>query len=343
MSAVVLHPSRVGNIECWCPRCYKQCSERVPPGAWAECTYCGCRVRVTTQDNVFPASVRGEYESDASDTSDYESDPSYTSEYESDSFYTSEYEPDPSYTSESGPSGTGLSEPTPFILGWTQPGHPSVKFREHPEDGDRKLFLRIHTIWPGPPLFTRVLLSEESIPLHIHPLLDGQFSMPILFDHSISASTPYKFVAVGQTIPLSIDDLSQPATYPPVTQAYIRCQLASIIIPSVHWHIGTPSTLPQAAPITIGFILSYIHGFLHVPITRKQWERTGGSGKEEVTLAFERRCMISPTLEMEKFERSQGVKSVDYLGRKVLFGELVMERGRDGIERMELRLCEKLE
>ncbi|KDQ59008.1 hypothetical protein JAAARDRAFT_205996 [Jaapia argillacea MUCL 33604] len=311
MSAVVLDPSREGEVERLCPRCDKKC-ESVSPSAWAECTYCGCRFQVTTQDNVFPGSVTGESESDTSITS--KSDPS-----------------------ESGPSKPGPSEP-----GSGQPGHPEAGFRSPQEDldGDRKLFLRIHTIRPTR-LLSRPLLSGESIPPHIHAFLDGKVSPPILFDLSISTFNPYGFIGIGKTIPLSSYELSQPATYPPTTRMDITChsisQLRNLFSNTVLTQV---SAVPQTTHITVGAVLDSIYRSLRYPINHQIWDMADSSQKDELTSAYYRRCATSlNTGEFE--ERKKGVKRVDYLGQKVFFGGLVKDGGSDGFVQMELLVCEK--
>ncbi|KDQ54281.1 hypothetical protein JAAARDRAFT_38441 [Jaapia argillacea MUCL 33604] len=195
-------------------------------------------------------------------------------------------------------------------------------------------------VWPSQPL-------PQAL---IHPLLNGESPPPILFDLSVSTFSPHKFISVGQTIALSRDDLAQPATHPPTTHMRITCDAIpqwpiDLQFPSTP-SIPTNSLLlqvpvhPQAiTPITLGDVLTAIHRSLQTQITHLDWAKLNMSQEMEISRAYRRRCKTFPSV--EQFEASQGVRRVDYLGKKVCFRGLVRERGTDGFENLKLIVGER--
>jgi hypothetical protein len=120
----------------------------------------------------------------------------------------------------------------------------------------------------------------------------------------------------GKPAFLSVDTLAQPATRPPVSRLRIVCDE----IPE--WPIVLESSYPRekgaispsAHPMSLGNVLSQIHGTLHEQITHSDWERLDPEMKDKVSQAFYKRSAN---------ERNGGVRKLDYLLDKVWFKGLV--------------------
>ncbi|KAH7908899.1 hypothetical protein BJ138DRAFT_1090460 [Hygrophoropsis aurantiaca] len=161
----------------------------------------------------------------------------------------------------------------------------------------------------------------------VHPLLNGE-ALPAGFYFDLASPTfaPVRWIGPGQSAPVSLDELREPATYPPITSMRITHDA----IP--HWPIDlTESADAYSAallPITLGDVLWAIHGALHRQITQHDWAQLGDSHSMSIARAYTRRCRSVPSL--AQLESSQGVKRVDYLLDKFMFGGLVRAQDEEG-------------
>jgi len=158
--------------------------------------------------------------------------------------------------------------------------------------------------------------------LQMHPGLDGlNWRGQTFINLSMKVFNPSKSLGNGQYVLLSPEDLSHTATWPPITQLRIICDM----IPQ--WPIDLildeygvlPGTLPP--PITIYDVLYRIHTRLHEQITHDDWRMLPAEKESAVSRAFTKRCKLLPQEEDSEIKR--GVKRVDFLLNKVWFKGLV--------------------
>jgi len=183
-------------------------------------------------------------------------------------------------------------------------------------------------------------VPAQPAPFHIHPFLNGEIPRSdFIFNLPSRSFSPSRFVGLGQTAPLSPEELSQPATYPPISHLTITCDA----IPQ--WPIQLAyNTYTNTAPITLGYspppitlgdILGAIHKFLHTRITHADWAQLNTNDEIAVARAYTKRCRSSP--HTEDLQRTQGVKRVDFLLERVWFKGLL--RDRDRWDRMKMVIC----
>jgi hypothetical protein len=193
---------------------------------------------------------------------------------------------------------------------------------------------------PAPPSPWSSLYPPQPVQFHIHPWLNGESPRgDFLFNLSSQSFSPLRVVGPGQSALLSLEDLKQPATHPPLTRLRITCD----IIPQ--WPIELEYNpyqngellsvaAPAAPPITLGDVLIALHRSLNQKISHVDWARLTLSEETAVSRAYARRCRAAGSVEM--LERSQGVRRVDFLLERVWFKGLI--RSGDGWEGMKMIL-----
>ncbi|OSX59355.1 hypothetical protein POSPLADRAFT_1048692 [Postia placenta MAD-698-R-SB12] len=166
----------------------------------------------------------------------------------------------------------------------------------------------------------------------LHPMLNGEGrdGPALLFDVSVHTFQPMRLTSAGASSgpTLSLDELGQQATYPPCRRMKISCD----IIPQ--WPIeleakeqertlflSIPSNSHKDAPITVGDVLIAIHRSLQRQISHVDWARLSQAEETAVARAYTRRCKTYGSV--EAFEKSQGVRRVDYLLDKYMFRGLI--------------------
>ncbi|KAF8645331.1 hypothetical protein AX16_007906 [Volvariella volvacea WC 439] len=160
----------------------------------------------------------------------------------------------------------------------------------------------------------------------VNPWLNGEAPRSdFLFNLSYPNFAPMRFLGMGQQVALGWEELSQPATHPPITRLEIVCDL----IPE--WPIVLDAGA-QAQPIRLYDVLLVVHRSLHSQITQDDWKRLSDEAQRRVAKAYERRCALLPQLEL--VQKSQGVKRVDFLRKKIWFRGLV--RMPQGINVMKM-------
>jgi hypothetical protein len=179
----------------------------------------------------------------------------------------------------------------------------------------------------------------------IHPYLNGEAPRPdFYFNLSTSTFSPMRLVAPGQSALLTLDDLSQPATHPPITRLRIVCDAIPQWPTELQYnpYAAAAAAIPLSAggggggapPITLGDVLIALHRSLQLRISHLDWARLNVSEETAVARAYTRRCRAVPHL--AQFEASQGVRRVDYLLDRVVFRGLVRVHGVDGFETLRL-------
>lgn len=187
---------------------------------------------------------------------------------------------------------------------------------------------------PGSPW----LYPSQPPQFQIHPLLNGESPRPdFFFDLSSPVFSPVRRVGPGQSGPLTMDELRQPATYPPITRLRITCDIIPqwpIELEYNPYESGQLQLPVSAVPITLGDILVAIHRGLHTRISHIDWARLSLSEETAIARAYTKRCRSIPSL--SQLEASQGVRRVDYLLDKVRFRGLLRVMGEQGFETMKL-------
>lgn len=161
----------------------------------------------------------------------------------------------------------------------------------------------------------------------IHPWLNGEAPRgDFLFDISWSHFSPQRLIGPGQRIPLTMEDLSEPAFHPPVSRLRIVCDLIPqwpIDLQYNPYYLGQDSyaAMSSPPPITFGDILIAIHRNLHQRISHLDWGKLSISMETAVSRTYGRRCKQMGSLQM--VERANGVKRVDFLLGRSWFRGLV--------------------
>ena len=137
-----------------------------------------------------------------------------------------------------------------------------------------------------------------------------------------------RFIGPGQTVVISPEELSQPATNPPIT----RMRITHDAIPQWPIEIKLQYDEVQMAamppPITLGDVLYMIHFSMRRQISHQDWAVLSDSRHDAVALAYTRRYRKVSTL--AEVEASQGVKRVDYLEDRFIFKGLIRMNGEEG-------------
>jgi len=180
-------------------------------------------------------------------------------------------------------------------------------------------------------------LPSGGPPFTIHPWLNGeQLHLRNDFRCDLSAPdfTPQKLGPSGAFIPLSREELSQPATQPAISRVRIVCEWIPQWPIDLQYNpygnpvgpvgVGVPESRP---PILFADVLVAIHRMLHQRISHIDWSKLSKSEEHAVTKAYTQRCASFGS--MEAAERSQGVKKVDFLLGKVWFRGLVPTAQQD--------------
>ncbi|OSC96378.1 hypothetical protein PYCCODRAFT_1441083 [Trametes coccinea BRFM310] len=188
-------------------------------------------------------------------------------------------------------------------------------------------------------------------PPAINPLLNGENAGGplLLFDLSQNTFNPQRLTSYGQKkgTPLSLEELREPATYPPVW----RMTITHDKIPD--WPVvleprstsrersrerspflGVPPEVSQDSPITVFDVLKAIFLTVQRQISHVDWARLSQSDMRAVSMAYTRRCRTFSSA--AAFEEAQGVRRVDYLRDDYMFRGIARENSKDGFAKMKL-------
>jgi len=153
--------------------------------------------------------------------------------------------------------------------------------------------------------------------LFLHPWLNAEnYRSDLILDLSSPQFQPLRFVGDNQTVLISLEELDQLATQPPIYKLHIVCDL----IPN--WPIdmtynAPPGYSPMATPITVGDVLSAIYNAMQMRISQMDWATLTPEAVQLVSRAYTKRCRAIPTAEL--MLRNQGVKKIDFLLGKIWF------------------------
>nr|VWO94142.1 Non-ribosomal peptide synthetase SyfB [Ganoderma boninense] len=170
----------------------------------------------------------------------------------------------------------------------------------------------------------------------IHPLLNGESAAgpKILFDLSLHSFNPQRITTFGQKsgTPLTLDELLEPATHPPVYRMTIKCDA----LPEWPVHLSQHTTARERSRERSPFLSVSLREAEDAPITvyDTDWVRLSARRMNEVSAAYTRRCRHFPS--PQAFEEAQGVRRVDYLGERYMFCGISREGGPEGFTKMKL-------
>jgi len=177
----------------------------------------------------------------------------------------------------------------------------------------------------------------------LHPLLNGESPRPdFAFDLSSPTFLPVRYVGPGQTVELSLAELREPATHPPITRMRILCDFIPQWPIELEYtpydmhgeHLSLPSINGTIPPISLGDVLYAIHRTLHKQITHLDWGRLTLSEEIAIARAYTRRCRSIPSV--AQLEASQGVKRVDFLLDRFIFRGLIRAAEEEGYNEWKL-------
>ncbi|KZT05583.1 uncharacterized protein LAESUDRAFT_750511 [Laetiporus sulphureus 93-53] len=142
---------------------------------------------------------------------------------------------------------------------------------------------------------------------------------------------------------LSKEELSQPATHPPVKHITIICDS----IPN--WPIEVKPAQKERkrlfpversshdALVTLEDVLIAMHKHMQQPVTQVEWAELSEADVEKVSRVYTRRCRTFPREGPGAFKEHIGVRRVDYLGDNYMFRGLVRHKaGQEGFEKLKL-------
>ena len=173
-------------------------------------------------------------------------------------------------------------------------------------------------------------------PLTMHPWLNAEIPRSdFVFNLSMPHFAPMRYIGNNQTILLSPEELSQPATHPPIYQLQIQCDLIPNWPITLQYNANpyrSANTYPTVAPpITLGDVLSAVHNSLNLGITQYDWIALSPEQERAVSRAYTKRCKAIGSSTMLQ---NEGVKRVDFLLDKVWFRGLA--RVGEGLENLKL-------
>lgn len=228
---------------------------------------------------------------------------------------------------------------------------PPVNLNHHRTRSDGNLPQPAWFAVPTYPPFMAPYTYQPAPPApQLHPLLNGESREAplLLFDLSFHTFKPVRISEQGRTNgnTLTSDELGQHATHPGIKRMKITCDLIPqwpIVLEPRERERSNYLSVPsgsQDAPITLGDVLVAIHRSLQLQISHVDWARLSQQEETAVARAYTRRCKTFPSV--EDFEKSQGVRRVDYLLDKFMFKGLVRSSaGQEGYENVRLLLGRK--
>ncbi|KAJ7636409.1 hypothetical protein FB45DRAFT_788608, partial [Roridomyces roridus] len=179
--------------------------------------------------------------------------------------------------------------------------------------------------------------SASSAPEQIHPRLAGTApSSTFFYDLSYSRFLPQRIFHPlppphpPQYAMLSSRDFNEPAFHPPRT----KLRLLFSRLPFWPVDLALPEAMPEHVniPISVGDVLVALHHALHARISATDYWTLGETDRRAVRDAFAQRCRaeavrsgVPPTqlYDVEKREKAQGLRKVDFLCGKTVFTGLV--------------------
>ena len=200
--------------------------------------------------------------------------------------------------------------------------------------------------WVVPPPHCPVSVA---IPAPLHPLIsqESSGSLCLLFDLSSHTFGPQYFTRGCET-QLRLDELSAPATYPPIHCIVITCNHLPQWPITIERHIGTTFSAPHhlsdiAAwtdiPITTYDVLAVIYHALHLRVSATDWFNLAPGDQELIVTASRHRCHRAA--ETRWLDSGVGLRRVDYLHNCHMFRGLICESNQGGVAYVKMVVGKK--
>lgn len=156
---------------------------------------------------------------------------------------------------------------------------------------------------------------DSLLAYHSHPsnvLINYDFSHP----PSQATLRRSSSVPVG----LSASDLTRPASYPPLEKMYITC-------PYLPWTITVYPSSSHRPVVTVGDVLETLFRTLRKHVSGDEWHSEHSKRRETVRQAWLRRVKRQQTHKDREYERSNGLRRIDWLEKMTVFQGLELAKG----------------
>ncbi|GJJ15202.1 hypothetical protein Clacol_009478 [Clathrus columnatus] len=121
---------------------------------------------------------------------------------------------------------------------------------------------------------------------------------------------------------LSPSDLNSPATYPPVQ----TLRVTNSLLP---WPVVLHPISEFRSVITVGDVLEGLFRFLRKHASGDEWHSADEQTREDVRQAWMRRVRRQQTHKDREYERSNGLRRIDWLDKATVFQGLEFVQGSD--------------
>lgn len=111
---------------------------------------------------------------------------------------------------------------------------------------------------------------------------------------------------------LSESEFNRPATYPPLQKMRISC-------PLLPWPITLYPASETRAILTVGDVLEGLFRFLRKHASGEEWHSADERTREDVRQSWMRRVRRQPTHKDKEYERSNGLRRIDWLEKATVF------------------------
>ncbi|KAI1787873.1 hypothetical protein LXA43DRAFT_895610, partial [Ganoderma leucocontextum] len=189
-------------------------------------------------------------------------------------------------------------------------------------------------------------------PTPLHPLLchdDSSGRSKLLFDLSSHTFSPrYSTRSDNGEIRSLLDELSTPATFPPVYRMTVTCdslpQWSITIERRISTTCATFNKFPEVAswadaPITAYDVLAAIYRAFHDHVSSGEWGKLARDERQRVLDAYMCRCRRYAGTHW--FHAVGGIRRVDCLRTRCMFGGLIGQSIQGGVAYMKLVVREK--
>ncbi|KAF8522015.1 hypothetical protein JB92DRAFT_2888944 [Gautieria morchelliformis] len=257
------------------------------------------------------------------------------------------------------PRTPSIGSPTPFkssrYVASKPSAPPTTRHATLPGPPPRKRAVSFQ-VPPTPPPVPHALVARTQTQIVLHrlltydpmrPALNFDISLPVSFirqNNPPSAAPSASAVVVRRQWihpapratrpppppqPIPQHDLAQFATTPPVTRMKIMTDLIPWSI-NVRGRTTSPSNDSESF-VRVVDVLDGIYQSLRAGVADDEWRRVPKDFRDQVKLAYRRRCAASRPFTITGYEERQGVRRVDYLKDKtILLGLTMMKSAAEG-------------
>ena len=188
-----------------------------------------------------------------------------------------------------------------------------------------------------------VLPPHQPAPAPLHPLLSGDPTWGPNLSFDLASHTFSPRYATRSEVQTLLDELSVPATYPPVHRIIVTCdrlpQWPITIDRRVGTTFSTADPLSEVAmwtdvPVTAYEVLMGVQCALHIQLSAADWDNLTRHEQRLVMDAYTRRCRrVAGTRWLDTVF---GVRRVDCLGHRYMFRGLIMQSIQGGVAYLNL-------